>query len=64
VDNEEFLALMRDRAKKASQFVEAAGKEAGRQLSVLHNMRLTLIAASAVTGAMLGVTVGLTLGRR
>ena len=64
MDNDNFLDLIRDRAKKASWFVEEAGREATRQSHILNGTRLALIAASAVTGAALGVAVGLAAGRR
>lgn len=64
MDNDTFLGLIRDRAKKTSAFIEAAGEEARRQIHALHEMRLTLIAASAVTGAALGVSIALATGRR
>lgn len=64
MDNNDFLDLIQGRAKKASTFVEDAGKEATRQFHILNGVRLTLIAASAVTSMALGLTLGLTLGRR
>lgn len=63
MDNDTFLRLIRDRAKKANAFLAEVHKESGRQHSVLNGTRLTLIAASAVSGIALGVTLGLATER-
>lgn len=64
MDNNAFLDLIRDRAKKTATFVQDAARETTRQYHILHGTRLVLITASAVTGAALGVTIGLAVGRR
>lgn len=64
MDNDTFLDVVRDRAKKTATFVEDASKEATRQYHILHGTRLALIATSAVTGAALGISIVLAAGRR
>lgn len=58
VNNDAFLDLIRDRAKKAAWFVEEAGREATRQSHILNGTRLALIAASAVTARRLASRSG------
>lgn len=63
MDDEGYLNLVRDRAKKATAFVDAGGKEAYQQLSILNRTRLLLLSASAITGVILGCAIGMA-GRR